>query len=116
MGAAWLLPRIVGQGRAAELLMTGDFIDAAEALRIGLYNRVVPKEQLMGEARGIAEKLARGPSAALGVTKAQLDAEAIMELSSALEVEAVKQAECMMHPNFRRAYEAFTAKREPRFD
>src|SRR5881628_2930423 len=68
MGAAWLLPRIVGLGYATELLMTGDFIDAATALRIGLYNRVVAAANVMGEARGVAEKLARGPSFALGIT------------------------------------------------
>src|SRR5881628_1829933 len=68
MGAAWLLPRLVGAGHAAEMLLTGDFIDAATALRIGLYNRVVAAANVMGEARGVAEKLARGPSFALGIT------------------------------------------------
>src|SRR5213083_776111 len=67
MGAAWLLPRIVGLGLAAELLMTGDFVDPKRAYEIGLYSRVVPQAQVLPEARAIAEKLARGPSAALGV-------------------------------------------------
>src|SRR6266540_2008965 len=69
MGAGWLLPRIVGLGHATELLMTGDFIDAQTALRIGLYNRVVAGASVMQEARGVAETLARGPSVALGITK-----------------------------------------------
>lgn len=115
MGASWLLPRIVGFGRATELLMTGDFIDAREAHRIGLYNRVVPAERLMPEARALAEALAKGPSAALSVTKRALESEATMDLSAALAAEAEAQAECMLHPNFREAYEAFRGKRPPRF-
>ncbi len=116
MGAAWLLPRIVGSGHAAELLMLGDFISAERAAQIGLYNRVVPGEQLMAEATECATRLARGPSEALGVTKHALNAEAAMDLVSALEYEAQAQAACMQHPNFREAFEAFTAKREPRFE
>lgn len=115
MGAAWLLPRIVGFGRAAELLMTGDFIGAGDAHRIGLYNRVVPPDQLMNEATGIAQKLAKGPSAALAVTKESLEAEAHMDLEAALQAEAAVQADCMLDPNFRRAYDAFREKREPEF-
>src|SRR5438034_925402 len=94
MGAAWLLPRIVGLGLAAELLMTGDFIDAQTALRIGLYNRVVAHAEVMGEARGLAERLARGPSVALGVTKDALNREAHMDLVAAPEAEARAQAGC----------------------
>src|SRR5947208_2792047 len=115
MGAAWLLPRIVGLGLAAELLMTGDFIDAQTALRIGLYNRVVAHAEVMGEARGLAERLARGPSVALGITKDALNREAHMDLVTALEAEARAQAGCMLSPNFRAAYEAFKAKHEPKF-
>lgn len=115
MGAAWLLPRIIGFGRATELLMTGDFIDAAEAHRIGLYHRVVPSAQLAAEARAFAERLARGPSEALAVTKDALNREAAMDLTAALEAEAEAQARCMLHPNFREAYEAFRAKRDARF-
>ena len=115
MGAAWLLPRIVGRGRAAELLMTGDFISADEALRIGLYNRVVPDDKLALTAREFAEQLARGPSFALEITKDALDREAAMDLPSALEAEAQIQAALMLHPDFREAYEAFRDKREPRF-
>src|SRR5213079_3768546 len=76
MGAAWLLPRIVGYGHATDRLLTGDFVDAKRAYEIGLYNRLVPQFQVLSEARAIAEKLARGPSAALGVTKQALEAEA----------------------------------------
>lgn len=116
MGASWLLPRIVGLGRAMELLMTGDFIDAAEAGRIGLYNRVVAADALAEEARGWAERLARGPAFGLEITKKMVLREAAMDLESALAAEVEIQAACMEDPNFREAYEAFTAKREPRFD
>jgi enoyl-CoA hydratase/carnithine racemase len=115
MGAAWLLPRIVGWGLATELLLTGDFIDARRAYDVGLYNRVVPQERLLPEARGWAERLARGPSEALAVTKASLHAEATMNLEQALEAEARAQALCMEHPNFRESYESFTTKREAKF-
>src|SRR5947199_255449 len=115
MGAAWLLPRIVGLGHATELLVTGAFIDAQTALRIGLYNRVVTGASVMQEARRFAEQLARGPSYALGVTKQALNREAHMDLASALEAEAQAQAECMRSPNFRAAYDAFKTKREPKF-
>ena len=115
MGASWLLPRIIGFGRATELLMSGDFIDAQEAYRIGLYNRVVSQETVMDEARAFAAKLAAGPSYALAVTKDALNKETVMELPAALEAEAEAQAVCMQDPNFREAYEAFQAKRAPRF-
>src|SRR5213592_3260041 len=115
MGAAWLLPRIVGYGHATEMLLTGDFIDAKRAYEIGLYNRVVPQAQVLPEAREIAEKLARGPSAALGVTKQALDAEAALDFEAALAYEAAVQAQLMQGPNFREAHEAFRAKRDPKF-
>jgi enoyl-CoA hydratase/carnithine racemase len=114
MGASWLLPRIVGLGHAAHLLMTGDFIDAREAHRIGLYNRVVPDDQALEEARALAERLARGPSYALAVTKDALSREATLRFVDALRYEAAAQAACMQNPNFREAYEAFKAKREPK--
>ncbi len=116
MGAAWLLPRLVGLSRATEILMLGEFVDAKEAHRIGLYHAVVPPDRLPTEARAWAERLARGPSSALAVTKESLDREATMDLASALEAEAQAQALCMQSPNFREAYEAFRAKREPRFE
>ena len=115
MGAAWLLPRIVGLGRATELLMTGAFIDAAEAHRIGLYNRVVPDGEALGAATELAEELARGPSFALQVTKEALNREAHMQLAEALDAEARAQAACMLNPNFREAYEAFVERRRPDF-
>ncbi len=115
MGATWLLPRIVGLGRAAELLMTGDFIDAAEAHRIGLYNRVVEKAKLPEEAQALARQLARGPSFGLEVTKKMLLREASMDLESAFAAEVEIQAACMEDPNFRESYDAFVAKRKPEF-
>ncbi len=116
MGASWLLPRIVGMGRAMELLMTGDFIDAAEAHRIGLYNRVVGHAELAAEARGWAETLARGPAFGLEMTKKMVLREAAMDLESAMAAEVEIQAACMEDPNFREAYEAFRSKRPPEFD
>ncbi len=116
MGASWLLPRLVGHGRASELLLTGDFVDAREAHRIGLYNRVVPAAELAAEARRQAERLARGPSFGLEITKKMLVREAAMDVESAMAAETEIQAACMEDPNFREAYEAFVAKREPRFE
>ncbi len=115
MGAAWLLPRIVGYGHATEMLLTGDFVDPKRAYEIGLYHRVVPQAQVLPEARAIAEKLARGPTAALGVTKQALDAEASLDFEAALAYEAEVQARLMQGPNFREAHEAFRAKRDPKF-
>lgn len=115
MGAAWMLPRIVGLAKASELLMTGDFISAEEAHRIGLYNRVVPDGEALGAATQLAEKLARGPSFALEITKDSLNREASMDLAGALEAEAQIQAALMVHPDFREAYDAFVEKRSPDF-
>jgi enoyl-CoA hydratase/carnithine racemase len=115
MGASWLLPRLVGLGRAMELLLTGDFVEAREAERIGLYNRVVPHAELQAAARSWAERLARGPSFGMEVTKKLVQREATMDLESAMAAEVEIQAACMLDPNFREAYEAFRAKREPRF-
>lgn len=116
MGAAWLLPRIVGWGRASEMLMTGDFVDAAKAESIGLYNRVVQDpETLVSEAQAFARKLADGPRFGLEMTKELMRREASMDLWNALETEAQAQAVCMQHPDFREAYEAFTQKRKPQF-
>lgn len=115
MGSCWLLPRLIGLGRATELLMTGDFVDAREAQRIGLYHRVVAPEQLAEETRRWAEKLAGGPSFALAMTKDLLNREAHMDLPGALETEAQAQALCMQLPNFKEAYHAFREKRSARF-
>lgn len=115
MGAAHLLPRVVGLAKATELLYTGDFISAPEAERIGLYNRVVPAGDLANITREFAERLAQGPSFALAKTKEMLNREIDMNLNAALECEAQAQAICMQHPDYREAYEAFVAKRPPRF-
>jgi enoyl-CoA hydratase/carnithine racemase len=115
MGAAYLLPRVVGLAKATELLYTGDFISAVEAERIGLYNRVVPSAELSADTTALAERLARGPSFALAMTKEMLNREMETSLDTALEWEAQAQATCMQHPDYREAYEAFVAKREPRF-
>jgi enoyl-CoA hydratase/carnithine racemase len=115
MGAAYLLPRVVGLAKATELLYTGDFISADEAERIGLYNRVVPSEQLVDATNEFAERLADGPAFALAKTKEMLNRELDMNLEAALECEAQAQAICMQHPDYREAYEAFVGKRAPKF-
>lgn len=115
MGASWLLPRLVGMGRAMELLMTGEFLDAAAAERIGLYQRVVPKAETLPAAQALAARLAQGPSFGLEVTKKMVLREAAMDLESALAAEVEIQAACMEDPNFREAHAAFRDKRPPRF-
>jgi enoyl-CoA hydratase/carnithine racemase len=115
MGAAYLLPRLVGLGRATELLLTGDFVSAEEAHRIGLFNRVVPAEELGARAAELAAKFAAGPAFAHAMTKKMLDYEANVDFATALEAEAQAQAICMQHPDFREAYDAWTEKRPPRF-
>jgi enoyl-CoA hydratase/carnithine racemase len=115
MGVSWMLPRLVGMGNASELLFTGEFVTAQRAFEMGLYQRVLPQEQLMPEARAFAERLARGPSDALAVSKQAIALESHMTLEEALVHEARVQAELMTHPNYREAYEAFRAKRPPVF-
>ena len=115
MGISWLLPRLVGQGNASELLFTGDFITAQRAYEMGLYQRVLSQDALLPEAMAFAEKLARGPADALAVSKQAIGLESHMTLGQALEHEARVQAELMTHPNYREAYEAFKAKRTPTF-
>ena len=116
MGAGWLLPRLVGEAHARRLLMLGDFISAAEAHAIGLYTSVHEPEQAMVEARALAERLAKGPSFALGITKQALNREAALDLRTALDNEAELQAICMQSPNFAEAHRAFGEKREPKFE
>jgi enoyl-CoA hydratase/carnithine racemase len=117
MGASWLLPRIVGHGHASYLLMTGDFIDAREAERIGLYNRVVDTgEAALAEATALAARLARGPSFGLELSKESLDREWTMDLDTALAWETQVQAGCMLDANFAESHAAFRDRREPRFD
>jgi enoyl-CoA hydratase/carnithine racemase len=116
MGALYLLPRIVGLGKATELVYFGDTIDAQEAYRMGLANRVVPGESLIDEARGWARRLADGPLYALGVTKELLEHEANTDLETALEMEAMAQARCMETPDFIEGYNAFVEKRPLKFN
>jgi enoyl-CoA hydratase/carnithine racemase len=115
MGATYLLPRMVGLAKATELLMTGDFVEAEEALRIGLYNFVVPREELESKTLEMAEKLARGPALGLAKTKEMLNREMHMSFESALEAEAVAQALCMQHADFKEAHAAFIEKRPAKF-
>ena len=116
MGALYLLPKIVGQGKALELVYLGDAIDAHEAHRIGLANRVVAPEQLMQEAYKLARRLKQGPLYALGVTKELLRMESEVDLETALEMEAMAQARCMEMPDFLEGYRAFVEKRAPAFN
>lgn len=115
MGAAYLLPRVVGLGRASELLFLGDLVDAQESLRIGLVNRVVPKSEVLPTAMQWAKKLSEGPAFAHAMTKQMLESEHGMTLDEAIEAEAQAQAICMLTNDFTRAYEAFVAKQKPRF-
>lgn len=115
MGAAWLLPRIVGLGHATELLMGGEFISADRAREIGLYNYVVPADELDAKVGEWATKLANGPSMGLAITKRMLNAEAHMSLADAMQAEGWIQAECMRHPDYRESYDAFIEKRAADF-
>jgi enoyl-CoA hydratase/carnithine racemase len=116
MGAAYLLPRVVGLGRASELLFLGDVISAEEAYRIGLATRLVPPEACVSEATALAERLASGPAFAHAMTKQMLESEHTMTLDQAIEAEAQAQAICMQHPDFRAAYDAFAAKSPVTFE
>jgi enoyl-CoA hydratase/carnithine racemase len=116
MGACAILPRIIGQGRAAELLFTGRMMSAEEGERWGFHNRLVEPDALLGEAEALARSLADGPTFAHGITKTQLDTEWAVSLDVAIEMEAQAQAICMQTNDFCRAYEAFAAKQTPRFE
>jgi enoyl-CoA hydratase/carnithine racemase len=113
MGACAMLPRLIGHGRAAELLLTGRDMTSEEGLAWGFYNRVV--EDVAAEAYALADQLAKGPTIAHAITKRQLDLEASMTLHEALESEARVQARCMETGDFKRAYEAFANKQKPEF-
>jgi enoyl-CoA hydratase/carnithine racemase len=115
MGACAILPRIIGQGRAAELLFTGRFMSAEEGERWGFYNRVVAEDSLLDDAQRLASELASGPGFAHGITKMQLNQEWNVSLETAIEMEAQAQAICMATNDFRRAFEAFSAKKTPEF-
>jgi enoyl-CoA hydratase/carnithine racemase len=115
MGVAHLLPRVVGLSKATELLLTGEFIEATEAHRIGLYNRVVRGESLAEETAVLVDRLVRGPAEGIAATKAALNAEMDMDVFTALDHEARVQAELMTRPDFQEGYKAFVEKRQPRF-
>jgi enoyl-CoA hydratase/carnithine racemase len=116
MGAAWLLPRAVGLSRATEMLMLGDAVDAPACLAAGLAHRVVPAAAVLSEARALATRLAAGPSLALSMTKRLLNHESSMDLSSAIEVEAVAQAFLLRARDHREFYESHKAGRPPAFE
>jgi enoyl-CoA hydratase/carnithine racemase len=116
MGACAMLPRIIGQGRASELLYTGRSLGGEEAERWGFFNRLCAPEQLMAEAQKLAGELAQGPTFANGITKTMLHQEWAMTIEQAIEAEAQAQAVCMMTQDFRRAYDAFVARSKPRFE
>ena len=115
MGACAMLPRIIGQGRAAELLYTGRVMSAAEGERWGFWNVLHPADALEAEAMALAARLAAGPTFAHGMTKVQLAQEWTMVLEQAIEAEAQAQAICMQTRDFERAYKAFVAKEKPVF-
>ncbi|MBL8582383.1 MAG: enoyl-CoA hydratase family protein [Rhizobiaceae bacterium] len=116
MGACAILPRIIGQGRAAELLYTGRTMTAPEGERWGFYNRLVDAEALEADALEIAARIVAGPTFAHGITKTQLNHEWSMGLEQAIEAEAQAQAICMQTKDFERAYHAFVAKQKPVFE
>ena len=116
MGACAILPRIIGQGRAAELLYTGRVMTADEAAAWGFFNRLVPAAELEAEALTLAGRIAKGPTFAHMMTKTQLNQEWSMSLEQAIESEAQAQAICMQTEDFSRAYHAFVAKGKPVFE
>jgi len=116
MGACAILPRIIGQGRASELLYTGRVMSAEEGERWGFHNRIVPEGEVLAEAQALARELAAGPTFAHGITKTQLSAEWNVSVETAIEMEAQAQAICMATKDFRRAFEAFADKRTPVFE
>jgi enoyl-CoA hydratase/carnithine racemase len=115
MGACGILPRIIGQGRAAELLFTGRVMTAAEGHAWGFYNSLAERGTLLGEAQKFARNLADGPWFAHSMTKKMLDQEWGMGIEELIESEAQAQAICMATGDFRRAFEAFAAKAKPAF-
>lgn len=116
MGACTLLPRTIGHGRASELLYTGRKMSAEEGYAWGFFNRLVESDRLFADAEALARALADGPTFAHAMTKRLLREEWAMDLGAALEAEAQAQAICMQTADFRRAYDAFAAKRTPRFE
>jgi enoyl-CoA hydratase/carnithine racemase len=116
MGSCGILPRIIGLGRAADLLFTGRTMTADEGAAWGFYNKLVPADALMKESTALARSLADGPTFAHGITKTMLNQEMSMSLDDLIEAEAQAQALCMQTKDFRRAFEAFAAKKTPVFE
>ncbi len=116
MGACAILPRLIGQGRASELLYTGRSLGGEEGERWGFFNRLCTPEDLLPQAKAMALELAQGPSFANGITKTMLHQEWAMTIEQAIEAEAQAQAICMLTEDFSRAYNAFVAKQKPRFE
>lgn len=116
MGACAMLPRIIGQGRASELLFTGRAMSGEEGERWGFFNRLCVPEHLLEQAQVLAGQLVEGPTFANGITKTMLHQEWAMTIEQAIEAEAQAQALCMLTQDFTRAYEAFVAKQKPRFE
>jgi len=116
MGAAWLLPRTIGLGRASQILLTGEFVKAERALSWGLINAIAPEGAHRDEADALARKLANGPAFAHAMTKRMVEYEAHVDFTTGIEAEAQAQAICMQHPDFREAYDAWVEKRDPRFE
>ena len=116
MGVCAMLPRIIGQGRTAELLFTGRSMSAEEGERWGFFNRLVEPDAVQEEARALADSLAAGPNFAHAMTKKMLDQEWDMSVDAAIEAEAQAQAICMQTRDFERAYRAFVDKRRPEFE
>jgi enoyl-CoA hydratase/carnithine racemase len=115
MGACAILPRIIGQGRASELLFTGRAMTGEEGERWGFFNRLVPADKLLEEVKAVGQRLCEGPTFATGLTKRMLQMEWAMSVNDAIEAEAVAQALCMKTEDFGRAYRAFAAKQKPVF-
>jgi enoyl-CoA hydratase/carnithine racemase len=116
MGACAILPRLIGQGRASELLFTGRALGGEEGERWGFFNRLVAPDALQAEALGLARDLVAGPTFANGITKTMLHQEWAMTIEQAIEAEAQAQALCMLTEDFTRAYQAFVGKARPRFE
>jgi enoyl-CoA hydratase/carnithine racemase len=116
MGACAMLPRIIGQGRASELLYTGRSMGGEEAERWGFFNRLCEPGEVLAQAQAMARELAAGPTFANGITKTMLQQEWNMGIDQAIESEAQAQAICMLTEDFTRAYNAFVAKQKPRFE
>jgi enoyl-CoA hydratase/carnithine racemase len=116
MGACAILPRIIGQGRASDLLYTGRSLGGEEGERWGFFNRLCAPEDVLAQAQAMAADLAAGPSFANGITKTMLHQEWAMTIEQAIEAEAQAQAICMLTEDFSRAYHAFVAKQKPQFE